>query len=67
MIALIGPEFSDDDLLDCLASGSKGYLRYDEVQANINKAVKVLAEGEAWISRRMVAKLLDRIQHQATR
>lgn len=63
-IVLIGSELTDEDILDCLASGSKGYLQINEVEPLINKLINVIIAGEAWISRRLVLKLLERLNRQ---
>lgn len=63
-IVLIAQKLTDNEILDCLAAGTKGYLQVDEVEKFINKLVKAVADGEAWISRHMVSKLLARLHHQ---
>ncbi|MGR9086907.1 MAG: DNA-binding response regulator [Gammaproteobacteria bacterium] len=62
-IILIGRQIPDEEVLDCLASGIKGYLQTHDVERFINKLIRVTMEGEAWVSRRLVSKLLDRL-HQ---
>lgn len=63
-IVLIAQRLTDDEILDCLAAGTKGYLQMHEVEKFINKLITVITNGEAWISRRLVSKLLERLQNQ---
>jgi DNA-binding NarL/FixJ family response regulator len=63
-IVLIAPELSDDEILNYLVIGTKGYLQIDEVEKFINKLIRVITDGEAWISRRMVSKLLTKLHRQ---
>jgi DNA-binding NarL/FixJ family response regulator len=63
-IVLIANELSDEEILDCLAAGAKGYLQIIDVEKFINQMIKAILNGEAWISRRLVAKLLERVQNQ---
>jgi DNA-binding NarL/FixJ family response regulator len=63
-IVLIAPKLSDDEILNYLAVGTKGYLQTEEVEKFINKLIKVITDGEAWISRRLVSKLIARLHRQ---
>lgn len=65
-IILIGSGLADDEILECLIAGAKGFLQIDEVQKFINKLLPAVQAGEAWISRRLVAKLIDKLVHQQT-
>ena len=63
-IVVIGDELSDQHVLDCLVAGAKGYQNVRELPQYIEKIFKVIAAGEAWITRRMTAYLLDFIRSQ---
>jgi DNA-binding NarL/FixJ family response regulator len=62
-IILTAGQLEDDKILDCLASGARGYLEINEAEKFIDKLIGVVLNGEAWVSRRLVAKLLRRLQN----
>lgn len=61
-IVVLADELSEDVIIDCLLAGAKGYLELKQLNAYGNKLVKVVAAGEAWISRRMIAIVLDQLR-----
>ncbi len=63
-IVVIGTELSDKQILDCLVAGGKGYQNIRDLPQYIEKIIKAIAMGEAWITRRMTAYLLDYIRTQ---
>lgn len=63
-IVVVGDDLQDDMVLSCLLVGAKGYQNSRQLAIYIDKIVKAIAEGEAWISRRMTARLLDEIRQQ---
>jgi len=63
-IVLIARALTDDEILDCLIAGAKGYLQLNDMPGFINKLLPAVQAGEAWITRRMVAKLIDKLLHQ---
>ncbi|MGJ0514925.1 MAG: DNA-binding response regulator [Methylomicrobium sp.] len=62
-IILTAGQLEDDKILDCLASGARGYLEINEAEKFIVKLIGVVLNGEAWVSRRLVAKLLRRLHN----
>lgn len=66
-IILVAKKLTDDEILDCLAAGATGYLQGSDVEKFINQTIRAVTAGEAWISRRLVAKLLERVQNQQAR
>ncbi len=66
-IILIAPELTDREVIDCLVSGAQGYLQFTDLARFFNKAVKVIREGEAWVSRRIISLMLEKLQGPATR
>lgn len=61
-IVVIGSELSEDEELSCLMSGAKGYQEIKQLKKYAEKLITVIDDGEAWITRRMVAILLDRLR-----
>ena len=64
-IVLIARALTDDEILDCLIAGATGYLEIIDMPKFINKLLPAVHAGEAWITRRMVAKLITRLRQQA--
>lgn len=62
-IILIAPKLTDDEVMTLLIAGAQGYLQTDQLAQYINKAIKVIDEGEAWISRRLTALVLNRLRN----
>ncbi len=54
------------DPLDLLAQGARGYLRPLDLAAFLAKAVRALHEGEAWVPRRMVSRVLERLARRSS-
>ena len=48
-------------ILDILAAGGRGYLADADLDTFLAKAVRKVHEGEAWVPRKMVAQILQRI------
>jgi DNA-binding NarL/FixJ family response regulator len=60
-ILLLSAGAPRDLLLDALAAGVRGFLEDDEWDRLLARAVQKVDEGEAWVPRKMVASLLDRL------
>ncbi|MDT4329704.1 response regulator transcription factor [Methylomonas sp. MED-D] len=58
-IVVIGDEIGEDRILNCLLAGSRGYQNSGPLSGYLAKMIQVVADGEAWVSRRMVGRLLD--------
>lgn len=55
---------SDDQILACLLAGAKGYQDVSQLPFFADKLIQAIDNDEAWISRQMVAKLIDAIRSQ---
>ncbi|HEY8035379.1 MAG TPA: DNA-binding response regulator [Methylobacter sp.] len=64
-IVLIAENLTDEEIVNCLIAGAKGYLQIHEVEKFINKLFQAIRADEAWITRRMVAKLLERLRNHS--
>ena len=53
---------SERRVLDALAYGASGYLEKKLVHAFLAKAVRQVDAGEAWVPRRMVSKVVERLR-----
>jgi DNA-binding NarL/FixJ family response regulator len=58
-IVVIADGLRDKEIFACLTAGAKGYQEIKTLSDYVVKMVKVVDAGEAWITRRMVARLLD--------
>lgn len=58
-IVVIADELRDKEIFACLIAGARGYQDINKLADYFEKMVKVIDAGEAWITRRMVTKLLD--------
>ena len=58
-IVVIANELSQENILNCLIAGAKGYQEIKQLSSYADKLIKVIDAGEAWITRRMVAILLE--------
>ena len=58
-IIVISDELSEEKIIKCLIAGAKGYQEAKQLEAYVDKLIKVVDAGEAWITRHMVAVLLD--------
>lgn len=61
-IVVIAENLAEETILDILVSGAKGYMEQQNWHKLGHKMLKVVSDGEAWISRKMVARLLDRLR-----
>lgn len=61
-VILIGEKLSDNIVLSCLVSTIYGYLERQDVEKFLHKAIFSVAKGEAWISRRLVGLLIERLR-----
>jgi DNA-binding NarL/FixJ family response regulator len=47
--------------LDLLGSGARGLLSHEVAQNNLSKALHAVDQGEAWVTRVMLGKFMDRV------
>ncbi len=60
-IVLIDDKLNEQEQLKCLIVGAKGYQNIEQLADYAKKLVKVVDAGGIWITRQMVAKLVDRL------
>jgi len=61
-IVVVADELSDNEILKCLLAGAKGYQQQGQLREYASRLVNVMNDGEAWITRRMTATLLDSLR-----
>ena len=63
-VVVVADELSEECVLNCLLAGAQGYQQLDQLGGYADRLVTVIDAGEAWISRRMTATLLDALRQQ---
>ena len=58
-IVLLGNDLDEELIIDCVMAGANGYQQIANLAAYAEKMVRVIGAGEAWISRKMVARLIQ--------
>jgi DNA-binding NarL/FixJ family response regulator len=64
IIVLTG-QSSGAALLDALSHGAHGYLNRRRLRAFLPKAVRKVADGEAWVPRKVLPKIIERLAQLA--
>ena len=62
IVLLTNDSENEDLILDALEAGARGYLNREAAQQHLSKAAAVISQGEIWVSRKMLSKIMDRIQ-----
>ncbi len=61
-VVVIAEQLAEENVLQCLISGAKGFQVLELLPQYQLRLVQAIGNGEAWVSRIMVAKLLDRLR-----
>ena len=62
-LLLMGDEIANDDLIiKALECGARGYVSHETVNRHLARIASAVDRGEAWVSRKVLGKLIDRIQ-----
>jgi DNA-binding NarL/FixJ family response regulator len=60
-VILLTGKASEAKIIEAISQGARGYLGPTLVRRFLVKAVQVVHRGESWVSRAMVAKIIDRL------
>ncbi len=60
-IIIIGDDLPSGIVVNCVMAGAKGYQNSASLAVYINRMIRAVAAGEAWLSRKLVASLLDAV------
>ena len=60
-VILLTRRVFEKPILEALSHGARGYLEERAMSTFLPKAVRMVEAGEAWVPRRMVAKIIDRL------
>jgi DNA-binding NarL/FixJ family response regulator len=66
-VLIVGARVPSVRVVDALAHGAHGHLERDHLGARLAHAVRAVAAGEAWISRRLVPSVLSRLSSPSPR
>ena len=58
---LLAARLSEKPILEALSHGARGYMHEKKMGIFLVKAVRLVDAGEAWVSRKMVAKIINRL------
>jgi len=58
-IVVIADMLDEKEIVNCLLAGAKGYQEIRQLEVYASKLIQVIVAGEVWITRHMVAVLLD--------
>lgn len=59
IILIVGDEYNENMLINAIRSGVRGYLAKNEDSSRLVKAIKAVNDGELWVERKMMMKVLQ--------
>ncbi|WP_232297960.1 DNA-binding response regulator [Nitrosospira sp. NpAV] len=63
VVLLTDKSAQDEQILEALANGARGCLNHEADPFYFLKAVRVVDKGEIWVTRKMLAKMMDKVLH----
>jgi DNA-binding NarL/FixJ family response regulator len=61
IVLLADDGVKDSQIIQALEIGARGYLKQEAVGIHLSKAVQVVGRGEAWVPRKMMGRIMDRL------
>lgn len=61
MVLLTDKSAEDEQIIQALANGVRGCLDHEAAPSYFLKAVRMVDQGEVWVTRRMLGKVMDKI------
>jgi len=61
MVLMTEDTVHDNQIVQALELGARGYLKYGTVQHQIANAVKMVGRGEAWVPRKLLGYIMDQV------
>ena len=61
IVLLADDAMHESKIIQALEIGARGFLKYETVELHLSKAVKVVGRGEAWVPRKMLGNIMDRV------
>ncbi len=63
VVLLTDKSIREEQILQALANGARGYLSHEADPFHFLKAVRVVDRGEIWVTRQMLGKIMDKVLH----
>jgi hypothetical protein len=61
-IVLLTDDFvQESKIIQALEIGARGYLPNENIETHLSRAVQVVGRGEAWVPRKMLGNIMDRV------
>jgi DNA-binding NarL/FixJ family response regulator len=61
IVVLADDAVHENKIIQAIEFGARGYLKYESVKLHLAKAVQVVGRGEAWLPRKMMGSIMDRV------
>lgn len=61
-LVVIGTHMDEDEIIQCMLAGAKGFQELAQLSTYAARLIQALLNGEAWLSRKSVARLIDSIR-----
>jgi DNA-binding NarL/FixJ family response regulator len=61
IVLLTDDTVHESRILQALEIGAIGYLKNEAIELHLSRAVTVVGRGEAWVPRKMLGKIMDRV------
>ncbi len=63
-LVVVGENLPEEAVFHCLLAGAKGYQEFRTLPDYLERLMLAISRGEAWVSRKMVSKLLDALRER---
>jgi DNA-binding NarL/FixJ family response regulator len=64
MVLMTDDSVRDNQIIQALELGARGYLKYGTIQHQLANAVRVVGRGETWVSRKLLGNIMDHMLNQ---
>jgi DNA-binding NarL/FixJ family response regulator len=61
IVLLTNDSVCESTIIQALEIGARGYLKNETVRFHISRAAQVVSRGEAWVPRKMLGSIMDRM------
>ncbi len=63
MVLLTDKSAKEEEIMQALANGVRGYLDHEAAPSYFLKAVRLVDRGEVWVTRKMLGRIMDTMSH----
>ncbi len=63
VVLLTDKSIQEEQIIQALANGARGCLNHEADPFYFLKAVRVVDQGEIWVTRKMLGKIMDKVLH----